>query len=168
MLSGCVFVSGGGGVAIRCSRSFLKLFYKTKWSRQTFIEKYSAVRRKFINWHQLMWALFISGEHEKWSKEVWNCRRAGWLHSGSESLVRFILVQGCFGWGGGEKEGHEGRREVGRGRVQAPSFWTVELSSDSCASLTRGRQQYWERGCLGQMDLPGATSPLTSHDSFSY
>lgn len=61
-----------------------------------------------------------------------------------------------------------GGREGAKGRVQAPFFWTVELSSNSCASLTRGRQQNWERGCLGQMDLPSATSPLTSHDSFSY
>lgn len=32
--------------------------------------KKGALRWKFINWHQLMCALFISGKHEKLFKEV--------------------------------------------------------------------------------------------------
>ena len=155
----------GGEAGIICSRSLLRLFCKTKRSSQTLIEKYSAVRRKFINWHQLMCALFISGEHEKWSKEVWNCRRAGWLHSGWACC---FVSSSCRGvraerWRAGGTEGW--RTE---GRSASPLFWTVGLSSNSCASLTRGRQQHWERGCLGQMDQPGTTSPLTSHHRFSY
>lgn len=85
----------------------------------------------------------------------------------------FHPLAGAF-WGrrGGELGG-DGGRDGGR-ECEPPLslpflfFWTVELSSNSCASLTRGRQQHWERGCLGQMDLPGTTSPLTSHHSFSY
>lgn len=99
------------GAGIICSRSLLRLFCKTKQSSQTLIEKYSAVRRKFINWHQLMCALFISGEHEKWSKEVWNCRRAGWAHCG---WARWFVSSSCRGvwakrWraGGTEGQGEE-------------------------------------------------------------
>ncbi len=77
----------------------------------------------------------------------------------------FHPLAGVFGQRGG---GLEGQRDGGwRGGVRAP-FWTVGLSSNSCASLTRGRQQHWERGCLGQMDQPSTTSPLTSHHRFSY
>lgn len=89
---------------------------------------------------------------------------------------RWFVSSWCRGVSGEEAQKRRDTRDGGgRGEAggwsaskQAPFFWTVELSSNSCASLTRGRQQYWERGCLGQMDLPGATSPLTSHDSFSY
>lgn len=151
-LSGCVWIGGWvgwGRTGIICSGSPMRLFCKTKRSSQTLIEKYSAVRRKFINWHQLMCALFISGEHEKWSKEVWNCRRTGWLHSGWGCWFVSSYCRGVWAerWRAGETEGC--RME---GRSVGPFFWTVGLSSNSCATLTRGRQQHRERGCLGQMD----------------
>lgn len=54
----------------------------------------------------------------------------------------FHPLAGVFGQRGG---GTEGWRAGGwRGGVRAP-FWTVGLSSNSCASLTRRRQQHWDR-----------------------
>lgn len=99
-----------------------------------------------------MCALFISGEHEKWSKEVWNCRRAGWLHS---AWARWFVSSFCRAVWAEKGGGLKGQRDGGwrGGGVPAPILDSrFFFSSNSCASLTRGRQQHRERGCLGQMD----------------